>query len=256
MSAALIQDLFIHAIHAPRAPRHQTAHTHASGGSRFLPLSVVPYTGMAPTHHIGAAPKKHPAQLARAQAHVQALMHPHARSQHTGQYTTSDPNTGDSASSNSMNTTVAPLPPGGDPGTSSASSLLSGLLGAIGIDPSSAAAAAGDGTTTTPTDPGSVATAATTTSSSTSQSNVDAQGNVVYNAAPSGGGGGSTALTPSTPGTALAPTSGGGSHLIWWIVGGVAAVGIIWLAWRMFGHKGAAVATSNAVKAAAYYGMR
>jgi len=254
MTVALIQDLFAHVPRSPAAARpaakphtflrtpakkapaktarRAQVHT-AGGGSRFLPLSAVPYTGAG----FGNMPPAHGLTLFPRQQHAGAT------------YTTDDGSDGGDPSAGSAGdqTNVTPVSTTSDPG----GGLLSGLLGDIGIDPGTVASSAGDGTT--PVTPGGVVSA--TSATSTSQSNVAAPDTTYTPSTPSGGGG-SPAPSSTSPSTAITPAAGGGSHLLWWILGGVAAVGVIWIAWRMFGHKGAVVAGSTAAKAAAYYGMR
>lgn len=200
--------------------------THTSGGGRFLPPSVVPYVGVG----YGNMPPAHsPPGL--------TLM---PRQQHAGAtYTADSPDTGDAASSSNAdqtNTTVTSTD------TSALGSLLGGLSGLFGGSPPPPT----DGTTT----PGAVVNAA----SNVTQNQAAPDTN--YTVGPASPGGGTAPATPGAPGTAITPAAPAKSHLLWWIVGGVAAAGVILLAWRMFGHKGAIVATSSAAKAAAFYGMR
>ncbi len=175
-------------------------------------------------HHLFANAPRHPA---------------HLRPTHVGaSFTNVDSADPTSSSSSAMQgqTNYTPSSPNSSPGSVAGSLLgdLGGLLGG-GTAPSTAVLAA-------------------TSASNTPTTYVAApdQLNTVGPTSTPASGGGSTPAPASPSAIIPAPTTPAKSNLIWWIVGGVAAAGVILLAWRMFGHKGAIIAGSGAAKAAAY----
>ena len=156
--------------------------------------------------------------------------------QQVGQYSADggDQPVGQSSSSSSAYQGQTNYQPSGGGGTTPAS-VVSSILGDLG------GVLGGGG--------GSTATSAATSASSTSQANVPASYTPPTPTAP--------APHPAAPTTTIVPAPAAAkSDLLWWIVGGVAAAGLILIAWRMFGHKGAKIAGMSAAKAAAYYRFR